>query len=78
MDGASLVLLDEPTAHLDPDNAAAVRAGVARLLEGATGIVVAHDAGWADLADEVVRLEAGRPAGSPVPPVPSMPSGAAR
>jgi ATP-binding cassette, subfamily C, bacterial CydD len=87
MDGASLVLLDEPTAHLDPDNAAAVRAGVARLLEGATGIVVAHDAGWADLADEVVRLEAGRPDGSPVPPVPpvpsmpsmpSMPSGAAR
>jgi ATP-binding cassette, subfamily C, bacterial CydD len=81
MDGASLVLLDEPTAHLDPDNAAAVRAGVARLLEGATGIVVAHDAEWADLADEVVRLEAGRPAGSPVPPVPpvpSMPSGAAR
>ena len=78
MDGASLVLLDEPTAHLDPDNAAAVRAGVARLLEGATGIVVAHDAGWADLADEVVRLEAGRPVGSPVPPVPSMPSGAAR
>ena len=78
MDGASLVLLDEPTAHLDPDNAAAVRAGVARLLEGATGIVVAHDAGWADLADEVVRLEAGRSAGSPVPPVPSMPSRAAR
>ncbi|MDT0349380.1 thiol reductant ABC exporter subunit CydD [Pseudonocardia charpentierae] len=75
MDGASLVLLDEPTAHLDPDNAAAVRAGVARLLEGATGIVVAHDAGWADLADEVVRLEAGRPVASPVPPVPT---GAAR
>ena len=59
LDGASLVLLDEPTAHLDPDNAAAVRAGVARLLDGATGIVVAHDTGWADLADEVVRLEAG-------------------
>ena len=34
------------------------RAGVARLLDGATGIVVAHDTGWADLADEVVRLEA--------------------
>jgi ATP-binding cassette, subfamily C, bacterial CydD len=61
LDGAVLVLLDEPTAHLDPDNAAAVRAGVARLLQGATAIVVAHDAGWADLADEVVRLEAGRP-----------------
>jgi ATP-binding cassette subfamily C protein CydD len=58
--GASLVLLDEPTAHLDPESAAAVRAGVARLLDGATGIVVAHDTGWADLADDVVRLEAGR------------------
>ena len=54
------MLLDEPTAHLDPDNAAAVRAGVARLLDGATGIVVAHDTGWADLADEAVLLEAGR------------------
>jgi ATP-binding cassette, subfamily C, bacterial CydD len=61
--GASLVLLDEPTAHLDPESAAAVRAGMARLLDGATGIVVAHDAGWADLADDVVRLEAGRVVG---------------
>jgi len=55
-----LVLLDEPTAHLDPANAAAVRAGVARLLQGRTGLIVAHDAGWADLADEVVHLDAGR------------------
>jgi len=70
------VLLDEPTAHLDPDNAAAVRAGVARLLDGATGIVVAHDAGWADLADETVRLEAGHlEAARPVAPTTS---GAAR
>jgi ATP-binding cassette subfamily C protein CydD len=57
---APIVLLDEPTAHLDPEHAAAVRAGVARLLEGRTGVIVAHDAGWADLADEVVHLEAGR------------------
>jgi ATP-binding cassette subfamily C protein CydD len=68
LDGASLVLLDEPTAHLDPDNAAAVRTGVSRLLRGATGIVVAHDAGWTDLADVAVRLDSGRPvAGHPVP-----------
>jgi ATP-binding cassette, subfamily C, bacterial CydD len=53
---APLVLLDEPTAHLDPDNAAAVRAGVARLLHGRTGVIVAHDAGWAELADEVLHL----------------------
>lgn len=44
---APLVLLDEPTAHLDPENAAAVRTAVARLLVGRTGIIVAHDTGWA-------------------------------
>jgi ATP-binding cassette subfamily C protein CydD len=54
---APIVLLDEPTAHLDPEHAAAVRAGVARLLEGRTGVIVAHDEGWSDLADEVVHLE---------------------
>jgi ATP-binding cassette subfamily C protein CydD len=57
---APVVLLDEPTAHLDPEHAAAVRAGVGRLLQGRTGVVVAHDAGWADLADRVVHLDAGR------------------
>ncbi|GAA0896259.1 thiol reductant ABC exporter subunit CydD [Pseudonocardia zijingensis] len=60
---APIVLLDEPTAHLDPEHAAAVRAGVARLLEGRTGVIVAHDDGWADLADEVVHLDAGRVTG---------------
>ncbi|GAA5116849.1 thiol reductant ABC exporter subunit CydD [Pseudonocardia adelaidensis] len=56
---APIVLLDEPTAHLDPEHAAAVRAGVARLLEGRTGVIVAHDEGWSGLADEVVRLDGG-------------------
>lgn len=58
--GAGLVLLDEPTAHLDPDNAAAVRRGIARMLDGATGVIVAHDDGWTDLADEHVQLVHGR------------------
>ncbi len=47
---APLVLLDEPTAHLDPENAAAVRTAVARLLEGRTAVIVAHDTGWARAA----------------------------
>ncbi|GAA1312821.1 thiol reductant ABC exporter subunit CydD [Pseudonocardia xinjiangensis] len=72
---APIVLLDEPTAHLDPENAAAVRAGVARLLSGHTGVIVAHDAGWADLADEVVHLDAGRIA---APVGTALPAGAAR
>jgi ATP-binding cassette subfamily C protein CydD len=68
-DEADLVLLDEPTAHLDPENAAAVRRAVARLLSGRTGVIVAHDTGWAGLADEVVHLEAGQVA---------LPAGASR
>ncbi|MUL42205.1 ATP-binding cassette domain-containing protein [Streptomonospora sp. PA3] len=57
---APIVLLDEPTAHLDPDNAAAVRTAVIRLLRGRTGVVVAHDTRWADAVDEVVPVRAGR------------------
>jgi ATP-binding cassette subfamily C protein CydD len=52
---APIVLLDEPTAHLDPENARAVRRAVARLVEGRTAIVVAHDEGWTpDLTVRVV------------------------
>ncbi len=47
---APLVLLDEPTAHLDPENAKAVRTAVTRLLEGRTAVIVAHDTGWAESA----------------------------
>lgn len=56
----TIVVLDEPTAHLDPENAALVRAGVARLLQRRTGVIVAHDAGWSDLADDIVELRTGR------------------
>ncbi|MFD6098625.1 thiol reductant ABC exporter subunit CydD [Nocardiopsis flavescens] len=55
---APLVLLDEPTAHLDPENAAAVRTAVDRLLQGRTAVIVAHDTGWAEavLGARVVGL----------------------
>lgn len=54
---APLVLLDEPTAHLDPENAAAVRTAVARLLEGRTAVIVAHDTGWArDALGDALRV----------------------
>ncbi|MFP5069831.1 thiol reductant ABC exporter subunit CydD [Pseudonocardia nantongensis] len=58
--GAPLVLLDEPTAHLDPDSAEAVRSAAAELLRGRTALVVAHDAGWDRHTDRVVRLHEGR------------------
>jgi energy-coupling factor transport system ATP-binding protein len=54
-----LLLLDEPTANLDPDGVAEVRAAVERAVRGsgATLVVVEHRvAVWADLATRVVVL----------------------
>ena len=61
---APLVLLDEPTAHLDPDSAATVRAAATELLRGRTALVVAHDAGWAGHTDRTVHIDHGRVTGS--------------
>ncbi|GAA1380122.1 hypothetical protein GCM10009613_03940 [Pseudonocardia kongjuensis] len=78
---APLVLLDEPTAHLDPDSAEAVRAAAAELLRGRTAIVVAHDAGWTEHTDRTVRIDRiDRPAGPEPEPGPERepePAGAA-
>ncbi|WP_245979824.1 ABC transporter ATP-binding protein [Gryllotalpicola protaetiae] len=54
-----LILLDEPTANLDPDGVAEVRAAVERVVEatGATLIVVEHRvAVWRDLATRIVVI----------------------
>lgn len=57
---ASLVVLDEPTAHLDADTAAAVGDAIARLAEGRTTLLIAHDAQLAARAEHTVTLEHGR------------------
>ena len=57
-----LLLLDEPTAQLDPPGAALVREAVARVTadRSATTIVVDHDAGpWLPLVDRVVEVVPG-------------------
>ncbi|MCW2580946.1 MAG: HMP/thiamine import ATP-binding protein [Blastococcus sp.] len=54
-----LLLLDEPTAQLDPDGAELVRGAVTRALSGrrATLVVVDHDIeAWLPLVDRVVEL----------------------
>lgn len=57
-----LVILDEPTANLDPDGVEQVRDAVARVVEktGATLVVVEHRvAAWARLVDRVIVLSDG-------------------
>ncbi|HIW90439.1 MAG TPA: energy-coupling factor ABC transporter ATP-binding protein [Candidatus Corynebacterium avicola] len=56
-----LVLLDEPTANIDPDSVPAVRDAVASVLDstGATLVVVEHRVEvWRDLVDRVIVLGA--------------------
>ncbi|MDX8152397.1 thiol reductant ABC exporter subunit CydD [Patulibacter brassicae] len=69
-----LVLVDEPTANLDPDAAASVVAALDRLVTGRTAVIASHDPAPLRLAHDVVVLEAGRvvqqrPA-RPAPPAP--------
>ncbi len=66
-----LLLLDEPTAMLDPDGAAMLRAQVADVLAAgaATCVVVEHRVGdWVDLVDRVVVLERGGGVAADGPP----------
>jgi ABC-type multidrug transport system fused ATPase/permease subunit len=57
---AGLVVLDEPTAHLDEQTAAAVEEAVTRLAEGRTVLLVTHRDALAARADRVVELRAAR------------------
>ena len=57
---APLVVLDEPTADLDPDAAEAIAAAIERLRAGRTVLVIAHRLELVRRADRVVELAAGR------------------
>jgi ATP-binding cassette, subfamily C, bacterial CydD len=57
---APLLLLDEPAAHLDNENASDLRAVVRGLCTGRTVLVVTHSASWAADADRVLTLHDGR------------------
>lgn len=60
--GPGLLLLDEPTANLDPSGVAEVRAAVEKVVErtGATVVVVEHRVDvWASLVDRVIVVADG-------------------
>ena len=57
---AALVILDEPTANLDPASAVVVGDAVERLRAGRTVLLISHRPELAALADRVVHLRGGR------------------
>jgi ATP-binding cassette, subfamily C, bacterial CydD len=61
---APLVILDEPTANLDPVSAEIVAEAVERLRSGRTMLLIAHQPELARRTDRVVRIEAGRIVGA--------------
>ena len=61
---APLVVLDEPTANLDPDTEADIVAAIRRLARGRTVVLMAHRPALRAVADRVVHL---RPAGAGQP-----------
>ncbi len=57
---APLVILDEPAADLDPDNAQSLGNAIERLGDGCTILLIAHRPELAERADRVVLLDEGR------------------
>ncbi|WP_190136457.1 thiol reductant ABC exporter subunit CydD, partial [Streptomyces longispororuber] len=56
---APVLLLDEPTAHLDPESEAAVTRAAVDLMRGRTSLVVAHRTGLLPHADRIVTVHEG-------------------
>ena len=57
---AALVILDEPTANLDPASAELVSAAIERLRAGRTVLLIVHRPELAARADRIVHLHDGR------------------
>jgi ATP-binding cassette subfamily B protein len=66
----AVVLLDEPTAELDPATAAAVWSAIFAATEGRTLICATHDPGAPGSFDLVLRVTEGEVTADPLPPAP--------
>jgi ATP-binding cassette, subfamily C, bacterial CydC len=55
-----LMVLDEPTAHLDPDSRRALTADILTVTEGRATLLITHDLDGLDQVDEIVILDRGR------------------
>jgi len=57
---APLLILDEATAHLDPESEALIREALPRLMRGRTTLIIAHRLEMAYGADKIVVLDHGQ------------------
>jgi ABC-type multidrug transport system fused ATPase/permease subunit len=60
--GRPILLLDEPTANLDPATGREVIEGLLSATQGGTVVVITHDLAAAARTDEIFVVEAGRTA----------------
>jgi thiol reductant ABC exporter CydC subunit len=56
----ALLILDEPTAHLDPDSRQALTADLLHATEGSTILLITHERDGLDQVDHIVVLDRGR------------------
>jgi ATP-binding cassette subfamily B protein IrtA len=57
---APIVILDEATAYIDPENEAVIQTAVAKLIVGKTLLVIAHRLSTITDADQIVVMESGQ------------------
>ena len=55
-----MIVLDEPTAHLDPGNAKSVVADALAAADGRSVVLITHGTEGLDAVDEIVTLRRGR------------------
>ena len=57
---APIVILDEATAYIDPENEAVVQKAAAKLIQGKTVLVIAHRLSTITDADQIVVVNSGQ------------------